>query len=1154
MRKHLPHKEHTIEVWTEGKTDWMHLKTAMHKLGLQLPIVFRENRESMGDAKLLKTCQAFSERENASPVVFIFDRDKSEIIKKVNDPINSYKSWGNEVYSFAIPVPSHRKGYSNICIELYYADETIQTKDSSNRRLYLTSEFHPVSGRHRLYKKLSIGNKAKIKNCTAIKETKIVDSEVYNEDDINIALTKADFADAIAQGMPPFDAFDFSSFEPIFNKLIEISRATRPANTVYLPDFDYYFKTLSTSSHEEQLCVLNNALFQTSLMLLQLFSIATIRVYEQQILVKDKRVRKNAKDIKRILREDFFNPAMKTTILLAKKCFHLIDNSAPESLLRMKDAFEDVFVLEALGQVLDDIERMYPPPKGKTRDFNKFARRDNLFGYFEKIAVYEKRLAKNLQTVSMPFLETGQISAETWYKGLVRLASLSERILSCPVAFRNVQYVDPISGEYSVENITYDGNSSLRELTPHLSDDLDDGSIEQSLLKLKDDFIVSLYPMLIVKDDALYTYRRTRSAGYEYYSIVQNRIHIERTKKKMVYSVFRAGGHQELFWTEVPPTKSPITGIRANIPQEGLEKFVGREQYQKTILKDILEVPNENGIIYGPGGIGKTALMQMISMRLFEDPKCAQHDIENIIWISAKKDFYDPHSGTIEPKEYNFTSFVDIVTAILEFYEFETLHEYNFEEKKDLVLEVFIENPTLLVLDNFETIKQNSPAEAEKIIDFFGKQVKRYLRKYPNNYKIIITSREQIPGGFQQVALKGLDPEESDQLMDKWLEWYSQSLDRKQRDQIYDTTKGIPIVIKHCLGQLFEFRKPISQVLRELSSYNSDIVQFSYKEILEQIESDEDKLRLRILLLLELLNHPLTIDQVGQLLHISTHEIERDISQLSRFQCIQTVYQSSVEKYQLNQEIRNLTRAISQKHRSLVEEMRKGMASSMELSFDASNEEITATKIFEEYIKQGSPAEAQTFAEEKLPYFKSDKLFNYHYASFLLKQRKHEKAISILESVLKQSDNDRKVLLLLINTNNELSEPKYEQMEEYAILLETWVRSDHDILLSVATFYSEWALWMKGLAPPDSPREKHLRINRYKDIAQKGLDIVNLVPRLRRNHKEYSIISKCKFCKWEYEKASSAIQSAIDLTSSEGDRAQYYQFKNAIEMGHQKYS
>jgi hypothetical protein len=725
MAKSSPH---TVEVWTEGKTDWLHLKTAMQKLGLSIPILFREKQESMGESSLLNMCQAFAERENASPVVFIFDRDNANIVDKVSDPLNSYKSWGNEVYSFAIPVPPHRKGYSNICIELFFTDEEIQTEDSNGRRLYLTSEFNPTSGRHREDKKLSIGNKGRIKNFTQRKETKIVDSEVYDEEDLNVALTKADFAIALANNLPPFNSFDFSKFEPIFEILTDIVRATSPANTAYLPDYEFLLQSLSQYSQQDQLCILNSALINTSRMILQVFSIATIRIYEQQIGDEDKNYRKTSKDIKRILKDEYYNPGLKTVFALSEKCFHLIDISAPESLLRMKDTFNAIFVLKELGQVLEDLENIYPPQRGRLRYLNKAERRDNLLGYFKELSMYEKRTTKDLYLVSKPFIENGQVKIETWYNALILLTKMAATILSFPVIFRNVENVDPVTGVYNVEIITYEGNTVHREYQTCRSDELEDGSIHASLLRLNNGLDISMYPMLIIKDDTLYTYLRSRSAGYEYYSTVKDRIHVDQTKKKFNYSVFRIGSHQELFWTEVPPTVNPVTNICANIPQEGLSSFVGRKQQQTEILQNILEVPNENGIIYGPGGIGKTALIQKVSKRLFEEPECAQHDFENIIWISAKTDFYNPHSGKIEPKEHNFKSFEDIITAILEFFEYEYLNEYNFEEKKDLALEVFFDNPTLLILDNFETVKHTVPEEAARIIDFFGKQVKRHLR------------------------------------------------------------------------------------------------------------------------------------------------------------------------------------------------------------------------------------------------------------------------------------------------------------------------------------------------------------------------------------------------------------------------------------------
>jgi tetratricopeptide (TPR) repeat protein len=387
------------------------------------------------------------------------------------------------------------------------------------------------------------------------------------------------------------------------------------------------------------------------------------------------------------------------------------------------------------------------------------------------------------------------------------------------------------------------------------------------------------------------------------------------------------------------------------------------------------------------------------------------------------------------------------------------------------------------------------------------------------------------------------------------LEWYKKTLTKEQRDEIYEATKGIPIVIKHCLGQLFEFCKPISQVIRDLSSYHSDIVQFSHKEILDLIESEEDKSRLSILILLELGNQPLTIDQLSQILSLSKLVTEEGIAQLSRFQCVQTIYQSGVEKYQLNPEIRNLTCALRINHEQLVYELRKSMCSRVgDLEFNASQEEIIAAQIFDSYIQQGSPSEALEFINNRLPQYMPSILLGVICASFLIDQRKPNEAIEILEAIREPSNNDRRVLSLLLKANGKLSTPAYEKMETYAVSLETWIRSDREILRNVASFYRDWAIWMKSSAPPVTPHDKYLKIQRYKELAQKGLDIIHQINRNERTHIDYFIIAQCKFCKWDYEKSLEAISLAINLTPSSGIKAEYNQFYNTVNLDKLKFA
>ena len=66
--------------------------------------------------------------------IFMFDRDNPEIIPKVHDDKLGYKLCGNNVFSFAIPIPEHRQLSAGVCIELYYQDTDLLKFSSEGRQ------------------------------------------------------------------------------------------------------------------------------------------------------------------------------------------------------------------------------------------------------------------------------------------------------------------------------------------------------------------------------------------------------------------------------------------------------------------------------------------------------------------------------------------------------------------------------------------------------------------------------------------------------------------------------------------------------------------------------------------------------------------------------------------------------------------------------------------------------------------------------------------------------------------------------------------------------------------------------------------------------------------------------------------------------------
>jgi len=210
---------------TEGKTDWKHLKVALHKLqavGLfpDLKIVFEEYGDDMpaGGAEIKELCARTARLAQSTLTIFIFDSDDSNIVKAVTEKERSYKYWGNDVFSFVIPVPPHRTETPEISIELYYKDTEITRIDKLGRRLFLSSEFRPRSGVHKV-EQLNCTDLNKIRN---ERKLCVIDTLVLNNLEDNVALSKNGFASNILEQEANFHDLDYTSFSLIFQVVQQI--------------------------------------------------------------------------------------------------------------------------------------------------------------------------------------------------------------------------------------------------------------------------------------------------------------------------------------------------------------------------------------------------------------------------------------------------------------------------------------------------------------------------------------------------------------------------------------------------------------------------------------------------------------------------------------------------------------------------------------------------------------------------------------------------------------------------------------------------------------------------------------------------------------------------------------------------------------------
>lgn len=254
---------------TEGQTDWMHLEAAYRALSQDSKkkelisklgnIKFYEfegkqkhNKDSsrdkctltisdlgfgedgaplikaeMGDSALLTLCDILSKfNRGGRIIIFIFDHDKEYVVNEVMDGKN-YKNWGNNVYSFAIPVPESRKD-KLISIEHYYTDDEIKRVQRIREidcRLFMGNEFDEAGFFLSEARRINLLHPKK--NCGKEK-INILDGnsvdiiEHRSGNNVKVALSKFRFAWNVFNNETSFNDFDFSNFIEIFKVIKRI--------------------------------------------------------------------------------------------------------------------------------------------------------------------------------------------------------------------------------------------------------------------------------------------------------------------------------------------------------------------------------------------------------------------------------------------------------------------------------------------------------------------------------------------------------------------------------------------------------------------------------------------------------------------------------------------------------------------------------------------------------------------------------------------------------------------------------------------------------------------------------------------------------------------------------------------------------------------
>jgi GTPase SAR1 family protein len=252
---------------------------------------------------------------------------------------------------------------------------------------------------------------------------------------------------------------------------------------------------------------------------------------------------------------------------------------------------------------------------------------------------------------------------------------------------------------------------------------------------------------------------------------------------------------KDLFYSPDHDRKLSLNGLIMNKFDNNYTEYYNLDRNLEKSINDFLMKNNSSVALtlWGHGGVGKTALVQNICNKLFNDTK---KFFDYVVFISAKDRKFNYMNGEIETIENNVRSLNEVLYKISQVL-FEPLLEYdiflqNIEEFKNKIFT--ISQKALFVIDDFETFDST---EREKIIEFVKKL-------HTNHHKVIFTSR--IKHGLTGEQLTSVELNKSasiDFLTNVFKSEFNWSVERIEElvsdsskvDLIHKATEGRPLFL-----------------------------------------------------------------------------------------------------------------------------------------------------------------------------------------------------------------------------------------------------------------------------------------------------------------------------------------------------------------------
>lgn len=241
----------------------------------------------------------------------------------------------------------------------------------------------------------------------------------------------------------------------------------------------------------------------------------------------------------------------------------------------------------------------------------------------------------------------------------------------------------------------------------------------------------------------------------------------------------------------LPPRESIVVG------------FIGRDKELAELRNWFMDPVTRRWALAGEGGKGKSALAYSLALEIKEE---APQPYQAVFWLSAKKRKF-LEGTTISLEAPDFSDLDSALVALLNYYGW--IEEINeaIEAKRKRVLELLNEFPSLVVVDDIDSLE----VENESVIEFFSLEVPQ------TRSKVLFTSRRTIFGmGGTTTHIRGFERHDAEAFIRsrcEIMELDPAVFNKAAVQEIIQITEGSPLFIED-LVRLSAVVQPVKEAIR----------------------------------------------------------------------------------------------------------------------------------------------------------------------------------------------------------------------------------------------------------------------------------------------------------------------------------------------------